>query len=344
MARQIGDQLLECGLGVEIGNCQLTLGQAPAALAELTAARQIARTFGARHLVSEATRGIAEAELSLGRSVEARNEARSAYEIAEHIGSPPLAGAALRVAATSVGRGAPGDPDLGGAREMFDRAVQILGDAGAELELGRALSAYADFEERTGRTDAATELRRQTDLIIDRARRPGRTRQSQEMAVITFEAALVGAHPVHPGAALQARRGCGRKTDIRRARIRRPALPVVADEGVREEFSAVGLTEQHSSWASVRQARRRRLLLGDGRLLEVGDLDQDAVGRPLGDQVDVGAGAGLDEVALLVLGLVADLQRAGRAPSTWRRSPPAASPARRPWATDPRRSRSPSRP
>ena len=39
-----------------------------------------------------------------------------------------------------------------------DRAVQILGDAGAELELGRALSAYADFEERTGRVDAASEL------------------------------------------------------------------------------------------------------------------------------------------------------------------------------------------
>jgi len=88
------------------------------------------------------------------------------------------------VAATSVGRGAPGDPDLGGAREMFDRAVQILGDAGAELELGRALSAYADFEERTGRSDAAAELRRQTSLIVAEARRPGRTRTTHEMTAV----------------------------------------------------------------------------------------------------------------------------------------------------------------
>ena len=181
LARKIGDRLLECSLGLEIGDCRLSEGRAQEALAELTAARDIARTFSAKHLVSEATRGIAEAELALGHSVEARNQARAAFEIAERIGSPPLAGAALRVAATSVGQGAPGDPELGGAREMFDRAVQILGDAGAELELGRALSAYADFEERTGRVDAAAELRRQTTLIVEQARRPGRTRTTREI-------------------------------------------------------------------------------------------------------------------------------------------------------------------
>ncbi len=185
IARELGDRLLECSLGIEIGDCHLTRGEAPEALAELTVARDIARAFGAKHLVSEAMRGIAEAELSLGRSVDARNQARSAYEIAERIGSPPLAGAALRVAATSVGRGAPGDPDLGGAREMFDRAVQILGDAGAEMELGRALSAYADFEERTGRTEAAAELRRQTGLIAAEARRPGRTRTTHEIPAVS---------------------------------------------------------------------------------------------------------------------------------------------------------------
>jgi tetratricopeptide (TPR) repeat protein len=184
IAREIGDRLLECSLGIEIGDCHLLRGEALEALAELTVARDIARAFGAKHLVSEAMRGIAEAELSLGRSVDARNQARSAFDIAERIGAPPLAGAALRVAATSVGRGAPGDPDLGGAREMFDRAVQILGDAGAELELGRALSAYAEFEERTGRTEAAAELRRQTSLIVAEARRPGRTRTTHEMSVV----------------------------------------------------------------------------------------------------------------------------------------------------------------
>jgi tetratricopeptide (TPR) repeat protein len=178
LAREIGERLFECSLAIEIGDCRLSEGAPRAALAEFSAAGDIARKFGAKLLVCEATRGIAEAELALGESVNARNQARAAFEIAQKIGAPPLAGAALRVAAAAVGQGAPGDAELGGAREMFDRAVEILGNAGAELELGRTLAAYADLEEQTGRRDAALELRRQAGLIRDRARRPGRTRSA----------------------------------------------------------------------------------------------------------------------------------------------------------------------
>jgi hypothetical protein len=53
---------------------------------------------------------------------------------------------------------------------MFDRAVELLSNAGAEIELGRALRDYADFEERSGRDSAASELRRQAGLIRERSR------------------------------------------------------------------------------------------------------------------------------------------------------------------------------
>jgi hypothetical protein len=124
--------------------------------------------------MAEALRGLAEAELALGDSVRARDDARAAFEIAERAGATSLAGAALRVIASSVGLGAPGESDLGGAREMFDRAIEVLTRAGAELELGRTFLAYADFEERVGRTDTAADLRKQASQIATRSRRPGR--------------------------------------------------------------------------------------------------------------------------------------------------------------------------
>jgi tetratricopeptide (TPR) repeat protein len=173
LARDSGERLYECSLAIEIGDCQLAGGRPRDALKEFTRAREIARLFGARVLLSEATRGLAEAQLALGDAPRARDDARAAFEIAQRIGAPPLAGAALRVVATSVGLGAPGEADLGGAREMFDRAVEVLQNAGAELELGRTLDAYAEFEQRVGRTDTADELRRQSSLIRHRARRTG---------------------------------------------------------------------------------------------------------------------------------------------------------------------------
>jgi tetratricopeptide (TPR) repeat protein len=171
LARALGERLSECSLGIEIGDCHLAAGQPRPALEEFRAAREIAKQFGARVLTAEATRGIAEAELALGDAARARDDARAAFEIADRVGAPPLAGAALRVIASSVGLGAPAEADLGGAREMFDRSVEVLTKAGAEMELARTLSAYADFEERIGRTETASELRRQASDIGTRARR-----------------------------------------------------------------------------------------------------------------------------------------------------------------------------
>jgi tetratricopeptide (TPR) repeat protein len=184
LARERGERLFEASFGIELGECHLTVGQPRLARAEFDGARELARQFGARVLLSEATRGLAEAELALGDPRRARDDARTAFEIAERIGAAPLVGAALRVVGAAVGMGAPGEAELGGAREMFDRAVEILSNAGAELELARTLAAYAEFEARVGRRDTALELRRQADLIRDRSRGgPRRREQLNEYAL-----------------------------------------------------------------------------------------------------------------------------------------------------------------
>jgi tetratricopeptide (TPR) repeat protein len=170
LAREMGEQLYDCHIGLQIGECLLAEGQPAAAEVALQATREIAQKFGAKRLVAEALRGLAEAHLQLGDVTLARDHAASALGAAESMGAPPLQGAALRVLASAVAGGAPGDSDRGGAREMFDRAVELLEGAGAELELGRTLAAYADFEESTGRTDAAGELRAQAEGIWLRAR------------------------------------------------------------------------------------------------------------------------------------------------------------------------------
>jgi tetratricopeptide (TPR) repeat protein len=159
VSRTLGDRLTECHLALQIGDCLLAQGEHTSAEAELRAAKLIAQKFGARRLLAEADRGLAEIHLALGDMVAARDHAASALAEAERMGAAPLAGIALRVLGSALAAGAPGDADRGGAREVFDRAIEMLGTSGAELELGRTFAAYADFEERIGRRDAAEKLR-----------------------------------------------------------------------------------------------------------------------------------------------------------------------------------------
>jgi len=173
LARELGERLYECSIEIALGDCWLTQARPADARAHFLAAKDIARQFGAKALLVEASRGLAEVELARGATLEARDEARSAFELAVQIGATPLSGAALRVVASAVGLGAPGDAELGGAREMFDRAVEILSNAASELELGRALGAYAEFEARAGRKTVARDLRRQAQLILDKTRTAG---------------------------------------------------------------------------------------------------------------------------------------------------------------------------
>jgi tetratricopeptide (TPR) repeat protein len=173
LARELGERLYECNIDVALGDCWLTQSRPADARPYFLAAKDIARQFGAKALQVEASRGLAEVDLARGATLEARDEARAAFELATQIGATPLSGAALRVVATAVGLGAPGDAELGGAREMFDRAIEILSNVASELELGRALGAYAEFEERTGRRTVARDLRKQAQLIREKTRTVG---------------------------------------------------------------------------------------------------------------------------------------------------------------------------
>jgi tetratricopeptide (TPR) repeat protein len=159
VSRSLGDRLIECHLALEIGDCLLAQGEPASAEQEMRAAKLIAQKFGARRLAAEADRGLAEIGLARGDFLAARDHAAWAAGEAEKMGAAPLVGTALRVLGTALAAGAPGDLDRGGPREVFDRAVDLLCTSGAELELGRALAAYADFEEHIGRRDAAERMR-----------------------------------------------------------------------------------------------------------------------------------------------------------------------------------------
>jgi tetratricopeptide (TPR) repeat protein len=159
LSSTMGERLTECHLALEIGGSLLAQGKIAEAEKELRAAKDIAQKFGARRLVAESDRGLAEIHLEKGDYLAARDHANWAATEAEKMGAAPLAGTALRVLGAALSAGAPGDCDRGGAREVFDRAIELLGSSGAELELGRTFTAYADFEEKSGRGPTAEKLR-----------------------------------------------------------------------------------------------------------------------------------------------------------------------------------------
>jgi tetratricopeptide (TPR) repeat protein len=182
----MGDRLTECHLALQIGDCLLAQGNLAAAETEMRAAKGIAQKFGARRLVADSDRGLAEISLALGDYLAARDHASWAVAEGEKMGAAPLIGSALRVLGAALAAGAPGDCDRGGPREVFDRAIELLGTSGAELELGRAFSCYADFEEKIGRQEAAEKLRDRAFSI----RRSAGLQAPEREFVATSEAAL----------------------------------------------------------------------------------------------------------------------------------------------------------
>jgi tetratricopeptide (TPR) repeat protein len=169
VAREMGECLNECHVALQIGECCLALGRVDDAEAELKAARDIARKFGARRLCAEADRALAEICLVKDDNATARELAERAIVEGEKLGARPMVGVSLRVLATALARSSDCDAERGGPREVFQRALDVLGEAGAELEMSRTLSAFAEYEERSGRAACADELRGRALAIRNRA-------------------------------------------------------------------------------------------------------------------------------------------------------------------------------
>jgi tetratricopeptide (TPR) repeat protein len=173
LARQMGEKLYECHIGLQMGECLCADGKPAEAEVELLAARSWAQSFGAKRLAAEAARGLADARLAQGDAAGARDHALQALGYARAVEAPALQGTALRALAQAVAAGASVEAGQGGPREMFDLAIELLATAGAELELGRTLSAYAAFEEESGQAQTAVQLRGQADGIARRAQQGG---------------------------------------------------------------------------------------------------------------------------------------------------------------------------
>ena len=165
LAQEIGDRLEQATILTRMGEALARLGRDPDASEHLAQASELAQTFGDRLLQSEAARLLAEVYLQMGDLKAARTEARRALELAEKVGSRPYAGMAHRVLGTVLARGGITDEDKAAAEEHLQQSIEILGEVGHELELGRSYQSYADILHARGDADgAATFAERATEI------------------------------------------------------------------------------------------------------------------------------------------------------------------------------------
>ncbi len=111
--------------------------------------------FGDRLLQSEAARLMSEVYIEVGDLRAARDQARRALDLAEKVGSRPSRAVAHRALGTVLARGGISDEDKAEADRHFSLAIEILGEVGAELELGYTYRSYARALQDRGDLDGA---------------------------------------------------------------------------------------------------------------------------------------------------------------------------------------------
>ncbi|HEX8951364.1 MAG TPA: tetratricopeptide repeat protein, partial [Polyangia bacterium] len=168
LAQEIGDRLEQGSILTRMGEALARLGRDPEASDHLAQASELAQTFGDRALQSEAARLLAEVYAQMGDLRAARTEARRALELAEKVGSRTYAGMAHRVLGTILARGGITDEDKQQADEHLQKSIEILGEVGHELELGRSYQSYADLLHERGDSDGAATFNERATEITER--------------------------------------------------------------------------------------------------------------------------------------------------------------------------------
>src|SRR5262249_44270713 len=144
LAREIGDRLEQAHILVRMGDVLIKMSRDTEASDHLAQAAELAASFGDKLLQSEAARLLAEGWLQLGDLRAARTEARRALDLATQVGSRPQQALGHRVLGTVLAKGGITDEDKAQADEHFQRAIAILGEVGAEQELGHTYQSYSN--------------------------------------------------------------------------------------------------------------------------------------------------------------------------------------------------------
>jgi tetratricopeptide (TPR) repeat protein len=168
LAREIGDRLDQATILTRMGEALIHLSRDAEASDHLAQAIELAESFGDRLLQSEAARLLAEVFLQLDNLRAARTEARRALELADKVGSRPSAAQAHRVLGQVLAKGGITDEDKRAADEHFTKAIEILNEVGAELELGRVYSNFAEALQIRGDVDGAATFAERAEEITQR--------------------------------------------------------------------------------------------------------------------------------------------------------------------------------
>lgn len=172
LAREIGDRQEQAHILVRMGDVLIRLSRDGEASDHLAQAAELAASFGDKLLQSEAAHLLGEVYLQLGDLRAARTEARRALELATQVGSRPQQAMAHRVLGAVLATGGITDEEKAESDQHFQRAIAILGEVGAEQELGNTFQSYSHALAARGDLDGSQTFAERAGEITQRLKQP----------------------------------------------------------------------------------------------------------------------------------------------------------------------------